>query len=74
MDTKLTLKLEHHVIERAKIYAKNHKISLSKLFENYLLNILNENSTEKPLEEITPLVKSLSGIIKLSDDYNHKND
>ena len=36
MDTKLTLRLNDNVIERAKIYARNHKISLSKMIESYL--------------------------------------
>ena len=64
MDTKLTLKLEHTVIEKAKNYAKSHSTSLSKLIENYLLNITNEKAKE---DKITPLVKSLSGIINLPD-------
>ena len=71
MDTKLTLKLEETVIEKAKKYAKNHRTSLSKLIENYLLNITNDKQKE---EKITPLVKSLSGIINLSKDYDHKKD
>ena len=71
MDTKLTLKLEETVIEKAKNYAKNHRTSLSKLIENYLLNITNDKQKE---EKITPLVKSLSGIINLPKDYDHKKD
>lgn len=71
MDTKLTLKLEQTIIEKAKEYAKTHKTSLSKLIENYLLNITNEKGKE---EKITPLVKSLSGIIELTEDFNHKKD
>lgn len=71
MDTKLTLKLEETVIEKAKDYAKNHRISLSKLIENYLLNVTNDNQNE---EKITPLVKSLSGIIDLPRGYDHKKE
>jgi predicted HicB family RNase H-like nuclease len=36
MDTKLTLKLEQGVIEKAKHYASEKKLSLSRLVENYL--------------------------------------
>ena len=36
METKLTLRLNDSVIKRAKIYAKSHKISLSKMIESYL--------------------------------------
>jgi hypothetical protein len=69
MDTKLTLKLEQDIIEKAKDYAKLRKISLSKLIENYLQRITNE---PKESEKITPLVKSLTGIIKLPKDFDHK--
>ena len=69
MDTNLTLKLEQTIIEKAKVYAKNHRTSLSKLIENYLLNITNEKDKE---EKITPLVKSLSGILTLPEGFDHK--
>lgn len=71
MDTKLTLKLEQSVIEKAKDYAKRQKTSLSRLIENYLLNVTDEENAQ---EKITPLVRSLSGIIDLPDDYDHKKD
>ena len=69
MDTKLTLKLEQTVIEKAKEYAKINKTSISKLIENYLLNITNQTGNQ---EKITPLVKSLSGIISLPQDFDQK--
>lgn len=69
MDTKLTLKLEETIIEKAKDYAKNHKTSLSKLIENYLLNITGDKVND---EKITPLVKSLSGVINLPEGFDHK--
>jgi dsDNA-specific endonuclease/ATPase MutS2 len=71
MDTKLTLKLEENIIEKAKNYAKERRTSLSKLIENYLQVITTE--TERK-EKITPLVKSLSGIVKLPKEYDHKKD
>ena len=71
MDTKLTLKLEQSVIEKAKDYAKRQKTSLSRLIENYLLDITDEEDVQ---EKITPLVRSLSGIIDLPNDYDHKKD
>jgi hypothetical protein len=69
MNTKLTLKLDQTTINRAKGYAKERKTSLSKMIENYLNKIANEENDNK---KITPLVKGLSGIIKLPKDYNHK--
>jgi dsDNA-specific endonuclease/ATPase MutS2 len=71
MDTKLTLKLEENIIEKAKNYAKERRTSLSKLIENYLQVITTETEQK---EKITPLVKSLSGIIKLPNDYDHQKD
>lgn len=71
MDTKLTLKLDEDIIERAKEYAKEKKTSLSVLIENYLQKITSNNTDKK---KITPLVKSLSGIIDLPKDFTYKKD
>ena len=68
METKLTLILEQSVVEKANGIAKARKTSLSKLIENYLQQI----TTEMADEEITPLVKSLSGIIKLDSSTDNK--
>ena len=46
MNTKLTLNLDKEIINEAKIYAKSHSVSLSKLIENYL-NSLTQKSKEK---------------------------
>ena len=63
METKLTLRLKKSVIEQAKKYANDHDTSLSKLIENYLSAITNES---KSMENISPLVKSLIGVIHMS--------
>ena len=57
MDSKLTLKLNERVIERAKKYASNKKVSLSRLIENYLNSITQEQNDDF---EISPFVKSIS--------------
>jgi hypothetical protein len=69
MDKKLTLSLNQSIIESAKNYAKSNNISLSKLIESYLAT-LTRKSNKKP--EITPLVKSLSGVIEIPSDFNEK--
>ena len=61
MDNKLTLKLDNQVIERAKLYARKKNTSLSKLIEAYLQLLTSSNKSDS--EEITPLVKSLSGVL-----------
>lgn len=65
MDAKLTLSLDKHIIEQAKKYAKSNKISLSRLIETYLSSLTTKRSNQI---EITPLVKSLSGVISLEND------
>ena len=69
MDAKLTLKLDKAVIEQAKSYAKEQETSLSRLIENYL-SVLT--SKEKKLEDtkLSPLVKSLSGSVKVAEDFD----
>lgn len=71
MDTKLTLRLNEDVIERAKAYARNHKVSLSKMIEAYLDSITMPKKEEEKTS-ITPLVESLSGVIDLPSDFNYK--
>ena len=71
MDTKLTLRLDKRIIVRAKSYAQTHKISLSKMVESYLDAVTTQKANEI---EITPLVESLSGVIKLQKDYDYKKD
>ena len=70
MDTKLTVKLDGYIIERAKTYAKKKNTSLSKLIETYL-GFLIEPSDEN---EVTPLVKSLSGVVDLPKNFDYKKD
>lgn len=70
--------MDKEVIEEAKKYARKKNTSLSKLIKGYLQNI-TRNKTEKDME-ITPLVKSLSGILhekktdykKIYSDYLEK--
>jgi len=71
MDTKLTLSVDKDVIEKAKSYAKQHKVSLSQIIENYLLTLTRK---EKSALEPSPLIKSLSGVVQLDSDYDHKSD
>jgi hypothetical protein len=73
MDTKLTLRLNDNVIERAKIYARNHKTSLSKMVESYLDSITKQKGEEKKTL-ITPLVESLSGVIDLPAEFDYKKE
>jgi hypothetical protein len=72
MDTKLTLKLDQEIIEKAKLYAAENKTSLSRLIENYL-NSLTSDKAKSELQ-ISPFVKSLSSGIHIPADYDYKKD
>ncbi|MEA5127052.1 MAG: DUF6364 family protein [Proteiniphilum sp.] len=65
MNTKLTLNLDKSIIEEAKSYAKENKVSLSKLIENYLSSL---TKTSKKEIKVSPLVESLTGIISSDID------
>ncbi len=72
MDTKLTLKLNQEVIEKAKKYASNKKLSLSRIIEAYLQSLTTENDTSD--FEISPFVKSIATGIEIPTDLNYKKD
>lgn len=72
MNTKLTLNVDKTVIEQAKAYARQHKVSLSKLIESYLSSLTSRKKTAGI--EITPFVKSLSGVIELEGDFDFKRE
>jgi hypothetical protein len=72
METKLTLRLNKSVIDRAKDYAHLHDVSLSKLIESYLDSVTEDKSAAS--DDITPLVKSLSGVIPPNPDHDYQKD
>lgn len=72
MDTKLTLKLNQEVIQKAKEYAAAKKMSLSKMIEAYLQSLTSEDGTAE--FEISPFVKSISTGTKIPLDLNTKKD
>lgn len=76
MNTKLTLNVDKEIIEKAKSFAKSRNTSLSSLIENYLQRITDENPVvrlkDEPNPTITPLVKSLSGIIDVPEGFDRK--
>lgn len=69
MDSKLTLKLNERVIKRAKNYASDKNISLSRLIENYLDSLTD---SKKDDFEISPFVKSISSGKSLPVDFDEK--
>lgn len=75
MDTKLTLKLDTHVIERAKEYAASHERSLSRIIESYLQSLVMTDDSSKMEEiQISPFVKSLSSGISIPANLDYKTE
>lgn len=71
MDKKLTLSLNAQVIDRAKEYARDREVSLSRLIENYLASLVEK---KEEAISVTPLVDKLSGVVNIPEDYHHKSD
>ncbi|MFA6938511.1 MAG: DUF6364 family protein [Treponema sp.] len=67
MDSKLTLKMDSTVIGSIKEYAANNGKSISKIVEDFFRSL---TSPKKQNDNISPLVKELSGIISEKDLQN----
>jgi len=65
MDTKLTLKLDQHVIEKAKLYARRRGVSLSRVVESYFLGLTRDEASAP--RELTGIVAELAGILAGKD-------
>jgi len=65
MNTKLTLRLDEHLIASAKEYSAKTGKSVSKIVSDFFVIIRNEKF--KKNYSLTPTVQSLKGIIKDSN-------
>jgi len=75
MDTKLTLKFDKFVIDKAKDYALSHKRSLSRIIESYLKSLINQNDSNDSEEiKISPFVKSLKTGVNIPAYINYKKE
>lgn len=75
MDTKLTLKLDKDVIEKAKEYASSQKRSLSEIIESFLQSLVNQENAKNDDEiQISPFVKSMSSGVNIPYDLNYKKE
>lgn len=71
MNTKLTLSLNQKIIEKIKVYAKKHQLSLSKMVENYFNLVVKKTEFEATT---SALVTELTGIINLPENFNEKDE
>ena len=75
VDTKLTLKLDKFVIDKAKEYALSHKRSLSRIVESYLMALIDNDKEQTGNDiEISPFVKSMQTGVKLPADFDYKEE
>ncbi len=73
MDTKLTLKLDKFVIDKAKDYASSHKRSLSRIIESYLRSLISQDDPNDTDEiQISSFVKSMSTGVSVPLDLDYK--
>jgi len=75
MDTKLTLKLDKYVIDKAKDYASTHKRSLSRIIESYLRSLISKKDPKDSDDiEISPFVKSMATGVNIPADFDYKKE
>lgn len=72
MDTKLTIKLNQQIIENAKKYAADRKLSLSRIIESYLQSLTSEKSEDH--FQISPFVKSIATGKSIPADLDYKRE
>jgi hypothetical protein len=65
---KLTLSVDPVVVSRAKRYAKQNGLSLSKMVEVYLASV----SAHPAAQELPPILRALRGILKKGDPEDYK--
>ncbi|HWZ13699.1 MAG TPA: DUF6364 family protein [Mucilaginibacter sp.] len=73
--------MEPEIIERAKSYAAENNISVSKLVKNLLKDVLKKNAKKDPILEkfkdtkISPEILALTGILKgkYSEDFDYRD-
>lgn len=72
MDTKLTLKLDKEIIEKAKSYASKTNRSLSSIVESYFQSLTSDKKETTNDFEITAFVRSMASEKSLSADLDEK--
>ncbi len=65
MMNKLTLALDETVVRRAKKYAQQRKLSLSKIVEFFFLSLTSE--TEEKTMVISPITAGLARMVKVGN-------
>lgn len=72
MSIKLTLSMEKDVILRAKKFAQSKQKSLSKIIEDYLVELTKSETKTNFNKKLPPLTRELAGILKNKQPINPK--
>ncbi len=70
MTTKLTLTLDDRVIDRAKVYARRNRVSLSKMVEFYFKSVSDDASSARG--RIPPITRELTGIAEFKTNKSDR--
>ncbi|MCF7886395.1 MAG: DUF6364 family protein [Candidatus Marinimicrobia bacterium] len=73
MNKKLTLSIEEDLIKEAKKYARYKNQSLSSLVQKYFAMLVSDDEALE-VTDLSPTVKELSGILKLEEDIDVKEE
>lgn len=65
MRTKLTLRLDEDLIQRAKSFAKKRSKSVSQIVADYFASL--DKKPNQPRTDLTPIVSSLKGALRGTD-------
>ncbi|AEV32354.1 hypothetical protein Oweho_1357 [Owenweeksia hongkongensis DSM 17368] len=71
MQTKLTLSIDQEIIDRAKEYAKQQGVSLSKLVQEFLTQKAKPQTEEV---EVPEELEGVFGAFKVPDDFDYKKE
>jgi hypothetical protein len=75
MNTKLTLNMDRIIIEKAKMYARVQRKSLSKIVGEYLRSLSSEKTKNNNLnKQLAPITNELIGMIRIKQGSNEKYD
>ena len=66
MNSKLTLKLDKKIIEKAKTFAKINNTSLSFLVEGFFERLIEKESNDQA--KLSPTVKELAGVLRMKNE------
>ena len=72
---KLTLSVDSAVVSQARVYAKQHGVSISRMVETYLIAVAKTGpgaATSDGFSKSTPILKSLTGILSNANPEDHR--